>query len=83
MRRKLLNAYLFKSLKEVRCLSEEWKIDNNTERPHNSLGYLSPLCFAEQQYNRSKSDMKLYPQMVNEDNLKVEENHLSEKIVGT
>lgn len=82
MRRELLNAYLFNSLAEVRCLSEEWWIDYNTERPHKSLGYLSPLCFAEQHYKRSKSDMKLYPQMVNEDNLKVEENHLVDKIVG-
>lgn len=82
MRRELLNAYLFNSLAEVRCLSEEWRIDYNTERPHKSLGYLSPLCFAEQHYKRSKSDMKLYPQMVNEDNLKVEENHLVDKIVG-
>ncbi len=82
MRRELLNAYLFNSLAEVRCLSEEWRIDYNTERPHKSLGYLSPLCFAEQHYKRSKSDMQLYPQMVNGDKLKVEENHLVDKIVG-
>lgn len=82
IRRELLNAYLFNSLAEVRCLSEEWRIDYNTERPHKSLGYLSPLRFAEQHYNRSKSEMMLYPQMENGDNLKVEENHLVDKIVG-
>lgn len=47
IRRELLNAYLFNSLAEVRILSEEWRIDYNTERPHKSLGYLSPLKFAE------------------------------------
>lgn len=47
IRRELLNAYLFNSLAEVRVLSEEWRIDYNTERPHKSLGYLSPLRYAE------------------------------------
>jgi putative transposase len=82
IRRELLNAYLFNSLAEVRCLSEEWRIDYNIERPHKSLGYLSPMRFAEQYYNRSRSELVLYPQMENGDNLKVEENHLVDKIVG-
>ena len=47
MRRELLNAYLFSSLNEVRILSEEWRVDYNTERPHKSLGYLSPLNYAQ------------------------------------
>ncbi len=47
IRRELLNAYLFNSLAEVRILSEEWRIDYNTERPHKSLGYLSPLKYAQ------------------------------------
>lgn len=47
MRRELLNAYLFNSLAEVRVLSEEWREDYNTERPHKSLGYLSPLKYAQ------------------------------------
>lgn len=34
IRRELLNAYLFNSLTEVRALSEEWRVDYNTERPH-------------------------------------------------
>ncbi len=37
IRRELLNAYLFGSLAEVRVLSEEWRGDYNTERPHKSL----------------------------------------------
>lgn len=47
VRRELLNAYLFYSLAEVRTMSEEWRADYNTERPHKSLGYLSPLRYAE------------------------------------
>ena len=45
IRRELLNAYLFNSLTEVRMLSEDWRIDYNTERPHKSLGYLSPIRY--------------------------------------
>ena len=47
IRRELLNAYLFNSLAEVRIMSEEWRLDYNTERPHKSLGYLSPYKYAE------------------------------------
>lgn len=47
LRRELLNAYLFYSLAEVREMTEEWRIDYNTERPHKSLAYLSPLKYAE------------------------------------
>jgi putative transposase len=47
IRRELLNAYLFYSLSEVRIMTEEWRIDYNTERPHKALGYLSPQRYAE------------------------------------
>lgn len=49
LRRELLNAYLFYSLAEVRVMSEEWRIDYNTERPHKSLNYLSPLTYLQKQ----------------------------------
>ena len=51
IRRELLNAYLFTSLAEVRIMSEEWREDYNNERPHKSLGYLSPLKYAELREN--------------------------------
>lgn len=53
MRRELLNAYLFTSLAQVRELSEEWRVDYNTERPHKSLGYLSPVKYAQAHYRKA------------------------------
>jgi putative transposase len=80
LRRELLNAYLFYSLAEVRALSEEWRIDYNAERPHKSLGYLSPLNYAQQQQQSSLSAPKLYPQTANVDHSKIEESRLVDKI---
>ena len=42
-RRGVLDAYLFETLEQVREVAEEWIIDYNTERPHDSLGNRSPL----------------------------------------
>jgi len=81
IRRELLNAYLFNSLSEVRCLSEEWRIDYNTERPHKSLGYLSPLCYAEQYYKSSIDALSLYPQTANGNKSIIKESRLVDKIV--
>lgn len=53
IRRELLNAYLFYSLAEVRIRSEEWRIDYNNERPHKSLGYLSPIKYAALKMNEA------------------------------
>lgn len=47
IRRELLNAYIFHRLSEVREMCEIWRQDYNTERPHKSLGYLSPVVFAQ------------------------------------
>ncbi len=82
IRRELLNAYLFNSLAEVRCLSEEWRIDYNTERPHKALGYLSPLTYAEQYYKSSIDALQLYPQTANANHHQIEESRLVDKIVG-
>lgn len=81
LRRELLNAYLFYSLAEVRAMSEEWRIDYNTERPHKSLGYLSPKKYADQWNNCSNTDKKLYPQTANENHSKIEETRLVDKVV--
>lgn len=42
IRRELLNACLFQTLDEVREKAEEWRLDNNQNRPRASLGYVPP-----------------------------------------
>ena len=80
IRRELLNAYLFYSLTEVRTMSKEWRMDYNTERPHKSLGYLSPVKFAEQYYQSTESVLQLYPQTANVNTLQIEESCLVDKV---
>ena len=54
MRRELLSACAFDSLKEARLLCEAWRIDYNHERPHKALGYLSPVLFAQKHQSNSE-----------------------------
>jgi putative transposase len=43
IRRELLNAYVFKTLGEVRTLAEQWRQDYNNKRPHAALNYKTPM----------------------------------------
>ena len=43
LRRELLNAYVFRTLDEVREKAKEWQYDYNDRRPHKSLGYQTPV----------------------------------------
>jgi putative transposase len=43
LRRELLDAYHFFTLKEVRLMAEEWQQDYNGSRPHQALGFVPPL----------------------------------------
>ena len=43
IRRELLNAYVFRTLDEVREKAENWQYDYNHKRPHKSLGYRAPV----------------------------------------
>jgi putative transposase len=42
-----LNEHWFLSLAHARSIIEEWRIEYNTERPHSSLGNLTPVEFAK------------------------------------
>ncbi len=44
-RRELLDAYIFPTLQHARQLSEQWRQDYNTQRPHQSLGNITPMQF--------------------------------------
>lgn len=41
-----LNEHWFITMEQARCIIEEWRIEYNTERPHSSLGNLTPEEFA-------------------------------------
>ena len=43
LRLELLNAYVFRTLDEVRKKAQEWQYDDNHRRPHKSLGYQTPV----------------------------------------
>jgi putative transposase len=47
IRRELLNAYVFKTINEVRIKSEEYMHDYNYNRPHAALGYKTPMDLLE------------------------------------
>ena len=44
-REEVLGAYVFESLEQVRALTDEWLQTYNEERPHDSLGRVTPLTF--------------------------------------
>jgi putative transposase len=58
-RQEVLDAYLFESLSQVRCISETWIREYNEERPHDSLGRLPPLIFMPRQSQTGESHYRL------------------------
>lgn len=40
--------YLFRTLSEVRGLTEDWRAEYNEERPHISLGDIPPVIYAKE-----------------------------------
>ena len=48
IRDEFLNGEIFYSIKEVKVLTERWRVYFNTERPHSSLGYRAPAPAAWQ-----------------------------------
>lgn len=48
IRRELLNAYVFRTLTEVREKAEEWRQDYNHHRPHQALNFRAPVELLEE-----------------------------------
>jgi putative transposase len=46
-RREVLNAYSFANLGQVREIVDKWLDDYNTKRPHQALGFLTPIEFKQ------------------------------------
>ena len=42
LRDEFLNGEIFYSLKEAQILTERWRVEYNTQRPHSALGYRPP-----------------------------------------
>ena len=82
IRRELLDAYMFNSLSEVRILKEEWRVDYNMERPHKSLGYLTPLEFATLWSQKKEREPEHYPQTANEKSPNFEGSRLVDNAVN-
>lgn len=48
LRKEILNAYVFRTLGEVRDLTEKWRIDYNFNRPHEALKNKTPMDLLEE-----------------------------------
>lgn len=47
LRDELLNETLFASLPHARAMLDDWRRDYNERRPHSSLGWLTPVAYAQ------------------------------------
>ena len=59
LRDELLNGELFDDLLEARVVIEDWRIDYNMNRPHSSLGYLTPNKYADRWHQNQEPQPQL------------------------
>jgi putative transposase len=55
-REEVLDAYLLDSLRQIREISDTRLVEYHDERPHESLGSVSPLMFTPRQTTARESD---------------------------
>jgi len=60
-----LNENWFLSLEHARRIIEKWRIDYNNERPHSSLGYLTPEEFIRQKSGKFSTGMPVEAGLIN------------------
>ena len=58
LRDEFLNGEIFYSLKEAQILTERWRVEYNTERPHSALGYKPPAPQAILPKQQGHGDME-------------------------
>jgi putative transposase len=61
LREECLNEHVFVSLDDARSKIEKWRLDYNRERPHSSLGNLTPEEFAAKNQLSSASARTAWP----------------------
>jgi len=59
LRDECLNMELFANVREARIILQQWRRYYNSERPHSSLGYLTPNEFTEQWYRQNSHTASL------------------------
>jgi putative transposase len=62
-----LNENWFLSLEHARQITEKWRIDYNSERPHSSLGYLTPEEFIRKESEKFSTGMPVEAGLINAD----------------
>lgn len=60
-RSECLDLELFHSVAEAQVIAETWRIEYNTERPHSSLGYLTPQEFYTKWQNNDATPVGALP----------------------
>ena len=56
-REEVLDFYVFRKLSEVREVTDRWLIEYNEERPHYSLGNLTPAEYAAVNQGQENSNL--------------------------
>jgi putative transposase len=54
-----LNENWFITMAQARRIIENWRIDYNTERPHSSLGNVTPAVFAMESRRKTEETLSL------------------------
>ena len=60
LRDECLNVHQFLSLDDARQKIEAWRMDYNLQRPHSSLGHLTPREFARQGQNNRATKTAIF-----------------------
>jgi putative transposase len=58
-RTEVLNAYVFESIDQVQQITDEWLVEYNEQRPHDSLGRVPPLTYLPREITAGESSFKL------------------------
>ena len=57
LRNEVLNLYLFRNLAEVREIISQWRKQYNEDRPHDALGGLPPVVYAQRNLENSTFEL--------------------------